>query len=185
MNLSGAMQWLKTNWYVPLLIAGVAVALLIGKSSMAPGGDAPPGKTKAGAEDQSALREEFERAKAKADARKAAVVPEGKSTDTVIAEHTAELEKNPEPEQAAALLSALGNLYKQKKQDYPAAARYYEQVIEKYPDFPGIKGIYHQLMSCYSNMDDQGSLRLLYRKMVQVFPPESNEYLFAKDALGE
>lgn len=182
MNWNSALQWLKSNWYVPLLIVGVAVALLIGKiPSSSTGGDAPPGSP----EEQSTLRDEFDRAKAKAEARKAAAIPEVKSTDTVIAEHTAELEKSPEPEQAAALLSALGNLYKQKKQDYPAAARYYEQVIEKYPDFPGIKGVYHQLMSCYSNMDDQGSLRLLYRKMVEVFPPESNEYLFAKDALGE
>ena len=185
MNWSGPVQWLKSNWYVPLLIAGVAVALLMGKIPSSPRGDAPPGKTPVGAEDQNSLRAEFDRAKAEADARKADAVPEVKSTDTIIAEHTAELDTNPEPDQAAALLSALGNLYKQKKQDYPAAARYYEQVIEKYPDFPGIKGVYHQLMSCYSDMDDQGSLRLLYRKMVQVFPPESNEYLFAKDALGE
>lgn len=185
MNWSGAMQWLKTNWYVPLLIAAVAVALLIGRLPGPPGGEAPPGKSTAGAEDQNALREEFDRAKAKADARQAAAQPEVKSTDTIIAEHTAELEKKPEPDQAAALLSALGNLYKQKKQDYATAARYYEQVIQDYPDFPGVKGVYHQLMSCYSEMDDQGSLRLLYRKMVEVFPPESNEYLFAKDALGE
>ena len=184
MIFTRAAQWLKTNWYVPLLIVGVVVALLVGRSATDPGGAAPPGNAKAGDEDQNALREEFDRAKAQAAAREAAV-PEVKTTDTIIAEHTAKLEENPEPDDAAALLSALGNLHKQKKQDYAAAARYYEQIIEKYPDWPGIKGVYHQLMTCYSNLDDQGNLRLLYRKMVAVFPPESNEYQFAKDALGE
>lgn len=184
MILEKAVQWLKSNWYVPLLIVGVVAALLYGKSGTAPVDSPSPEGKATGAGDQNALRDEFTRAKAEAAAREAAV-PEAKSTDAVIAEHTAKLEQNPEPDESAALLSALGNLYKQKKQDYAAAARYYEQIIEKYPDWSGIKGVYHQLMTCYSNLDDQGSLRLLYRKMVEVFPPESNEYQFAKDALGE
>jgi lipopolysaccharide biosynthesis regulator YciM len=184
MNLENAVPWLKSNWYVPLLIVGVAAALMFGKSASAPEESSSPGSATTGTGDQNALRDEFARAKAEAAAREA-TLPEAKSTDTVIAEHTAKLEQNPEPEEAAALLSALGNLHKQKKQDYAAAARYYEQIIEKYPEWSGIRGVYHQLMTCYSNLDDQGSLRLLYRKMVEVFPEESNEYQFAKDALGE
>jgi lipopolysaccharide biosynthesis regulator YciM len=173
-------QWLKSNWYLPLLLAGVVVALIIGKSATVQ----PDGPPPAAGGDQNALKAEFERAKAQSATRETAAEAE-KSTDTIIAEHTAKLDLKPEPDDAAALLSALGNLHKQKKQDYAAAARYYEQIIQDYPEWPGIKGVYHQLMACYSQLDDQANLRLLYRKMVEVFPPESNEYQFAKDALGE
>lgn len=166
------------------LLAVVAVGgfLLLGRDAISPSGNGAPESNTPGNESQDALRGEFDRAKAQVESREAAIPPV-KSTDTIIAEHTAKLDQNPEPDDAAALLSALGNLHKQKKQDYAAAARYFEQVIEKYPDWPGINGVYHQLMACYSNLDDQVSLRLLYRKMMEVFPEESNEYMFAKDAL--
>ncbi len=184
MSLTRAAEWLKSNWYIPLLLVGVVVALVFGNSPKAPDPTAPVDKAVAANGDQSALRQEFERAKAKAKDKEQSALPE-KSTDTVIAEHTAKLEENPPPDESAALLSALGNLHKQKKQDFATAARYYEQILQDYPDWPGIKGVYHQLITCYSRLDDQGSLRLLYRKMVEVFTPESNEYQFAKDALGE
>ena len=177
------VEWLKSKWYLLLLVVMVAVGVLLFGRGTAPSDvETEPRTEAAGNDNQAALRDEFERAKAQSSGRETAEPPE-KSTDTVIAEHTAKLDENPEPDEAAALLSALGNLYKQKKQDYAGAARYYEQVIEKYPDWPGIKGVYHQLMTCYTNLDDQTSLRLLYRKMMEVFPEESNEYLFAKDAL--
>lgn len=183
MSDESPVAWLKSKWYLFLLAAMVVVGvLLFGRGTPPSEVEVEPRKEAAGNDNQAELRGEFERAKAQSGAREEAVPPE-KSTDTVIAEHTAKLDENPAPDEAAALLSALGNLYKQKKQDYASAARYYEQVIEKYPDWPGIKGVYHQLMTCYTNLDDQASLRLLYRKMMEVFPEESNEYLFAKDAL--
>lgn len=178
-----ATGWLKSNRFLPLLLvaAGFASALSgCGPAEESPG--AVSGESAAAGQD--ALRSEFEQARARNAAPEAAPREE-KTTDEVIAEHTAALEGDLEPDAAAARLSALGNLHRQKKQDYTTAARYYEEIIERYPEWPGIKGVYHQLMSCYSQLDDQASLRLLYRKMVEVFPPESNEYQFAKDALGE
>lgn len=178
-----ALGWLKSNRFLPLLLvaAGVVPALSgCGPAEETAGGGA--GETTAASQD--ALRSEFEQAKARNTAPETAPREE-KTTDEVIAEHTAALEGDLEPDAAAARLSALGNLHRQKKQDYTTAARYYEEIIQNYPEWPGIKGVYHQLMTCYTQLDDQASLRLLYRKMVEVFPPESNEYQFAKDALGE
>jgi len=43
---------------------------------------------------------------------------------------------------------------------------------------------YHQLISCYTHLDDHQSLRLLYREMLRVFPEESGEYRYAEAALG-
>jgi tetratricopeptide (TPR) repeat protein len=131
---------------------------------------------------QAALRTDFERAKAVSDARNPAGEAE-KNPDTIIAEHKAALAAEPAAEESAALLAALGNLHRQKKRDYATAARYYEELLQKYPDWPGANSIYHQLISCYTQLNDQTSLRLLYRKMVEVFPVESNEYEFARHAL--
>lgn len=180
------LDWLKKNWYFPLLLAGVVTAVVAGRmgtTGSAPGEPADTAKdSKPLDPKQQSLRDEFERAKAVERARKSAEEPE-RTTEVIIAEHLEKLEANPEPTEAAGRLAALGNLYLQKKRDYKTAAGYYERLIQEYPDWPGANAIYHQLITCYTQLDDQGSLRLLYRKMVEVFPPESKEYEFARYAL--
>lgn len=180
------LAWLNRNWYFPLLGVGVLIAIVIGRMPASvevdPTSPTETPATTPGDARQVALRSEFERAKAAADARSAAADTE-KDPDTIIAEHQAALANDPPPEESAALLAALGNLHRQKKQDYTTAARYYEELLQKYPDWPGANSIYHQLISCYTQLNDQTSLRLLYRKMVEVFPVESKEYEFARHAL--
>jgi hypothetical protein len=172
-------------WYLWLLLLGVGVAIGFGRSAgPTPDGVAPPSGAEA---TQDELRQKFETSLAKQE--EAAQEPSVKSTDTVIEEHLARLdvleeEGAPEPEESAALLSALGNLHKQKKQDYKTAAGYYEELIEKYPDWPGVNAVYHQLISCYTQLEDHVSLRLLYRKMVDVFPEGSNEHEYATAGLA-
>ena len=174
-------QKLMGLWYLWLILLGVGIAIGIGRSP-GPSPDAPtPAPTSS--DEQEALREEFEISLAKQEETPRS---ETKTTDGIIAEHQArldELDENPVPDESAAILSALGNLHKQKKRDYRTAAGYYEILIEKYPEWPGINAVYHQLISCYTQLDDQQSLRLLYRKMVDVFPAESNEYEYANAGL--
>ena len=178
------LSWLKNNWYFPLLFAGIVLAVLIGKYAPSLAEDGVPEAAVATRDSaQDTLRAEFDRAKSKSDARNEAEAPE-RTTDVIIAEHLEKLDAEPAPDEAAGLLAALGNLHSQKKQDYETAARYYEQLIENYPDWPGVKGVYHQLINCYTRLEDQERLRILYRKMVEVFPEESNEYQYARDALG-
>ena len=180
------LAWLTKNWYFPLLFIGVGIAVLVGRlpgnSDFDPEKPLNDGKASPVDARQQALREEFDRAKAAADRNPPP--PAEKDTDTVIAEHQAKLETDIAPEESAALLAALGNLHRQKKRDYAAAARYYEELIQKYPEWPGVDGIYHQLISCYTELNDQPSLRLLYRAMIDVFPPESKEYEYAQAALA-
>tara|TARA_R110001592_G_scaffold183220_3_gene426847 strand:- start:18 stop:584 length:567 start_codon:yes stop_codon:yes gene_type:complete len=178
----GKLNWIIRHWYIWIAFLAIGVAIGIGQSAgPTPDTAAPKGTQNSTQED---LRKEFSE-KLAAQEENAATTEE-KTTDTVIQEHQQrldELEKNPAPDESAALLSALGNLHKQKKRDYKAAAGYYEQLIEKYPDWPGVNAIYHQLISCYTLLDDQISLRILYRKMVDVFPPESKEYEYANAVL--
>lgn len=85
----------------------------------------------------------------------------------------------------ASRVYALGNLYQQKNLDFATAAGYYELLIDRHPEWPGIRGAYHQLISCYVQTDNQTALRLLYRKMIEVFPEDSEEALYAEEALNK
>ncbi|MBX3176921.1 MAG: hypothetical protein KF886_06165 [Candidatus Hydrogenedentes bacterium] len=175
------LAWLIKNWYIPLLVLGIAVAVIVGRLGSARDA-APPGGPGSAPDSQEALRAEFERAKA-AESARGGDTDAPRDTDTVIAEHRAALESDAPSEETPARLAALGNLYRQKKQDYATAAGYFEQVIQNHPDWPGVNGVYHQLIACYTQLEDQPRLRLLYRKMLDVFPEDSNEYEFARHAL--
>lgn len=177
------MDWIARHWYVGLLLLAVGIAIGIGRSA-GPTPDDPTPST-GGDATQEALRKKFEGALSEQATRTTSGGE--KSTDEVISDHQARLEvleDDPKPDESAALLSALGNLHMQKKRDYATAARYYEELIQKYPDWPGINAVFHQLISCYTQLDDQPSLRILYRKMVEFFPSDSKEYEYAAAALA-
>ena len=85
----------------------------------------------------------------------------------------------------ASRVYALGNLYQQRNLDFATAVGYYELLIDRYPEWPGIRGAYHQLISCYIQTENPTALRLLYRKMLEVFPEDSEEALYAEAALNK
>jgi len=177
------LSWIIRHWYVWLVLLAVGVAIGIGQSA----GPTPDGVGAPSPENlrQDELQAKFNAALAKKQETEA--TPVVQSTDDVIAAHQTrldELEASPDPVESATLLNALGNLHKQKKRDNATAARYFEQVIERYPEWPGINATFHQLISCYTQLEDQESLRLLYRKMVTLFPEESKEYEYAQAALA-
>ena len=69
----------------------------------------------------------------------------------------------------ASRVYALGNLYQQKNLDFATAAGYYELLIDRHPEWPGIRGAYHQLISCYIQTDNPTALRLLRDCLSLVF----------------
>lgn len=172
-------------WWLWLLLLGVGFAIGIGRSA-GPTPNAPQTAASKADATQNELREALDQGLA----RQRSTDEGGEKTpDQVIASHQeklAKLEQEPDaaPEESAALLSALGNLHLQKKRDYATAARYYEQLIQEYPEWPGVNAIYHQLIKCYTELKDQQSLRVLYRKMLDVFPQASKEYEYANAALS-
>lgn len=107
-----------------------------------------------------------------------------KNPDVTINYYKAFLEKNPNHPDTPAILSALGNLYLSKKVDYETAASYFERIIIEYPDWEGAKGLYSLLSLCYDQLNDSHSKIWLYQEMMKRFPPESQEYQFAKQELG-
>lgn len=104
--------------------------------------------------------------------------------DKLIELYTRRLEKSPPPEEVPALLTALGNLYKDRKQDCTSAVQYYERVVIEYPDWEGTKSVYPLLGMCYEELNDSRGKIWLYQEMMRRFPPDSQEYIYAKTELG-
>ena len=98
---------------------------------------------------------------------------------TVIAEHQAAIEADPDAHDVPALLRASGNLYRQKVGDYEAAAEQYENLIYNHPDWPGTRGAYVNLAHCYKQLGEKEKERNLYRRMLTVFEEGTEEHNFA------
>lgn len=109
---------------------------------------------------------------------------EQEQTRDLVVEYQKRLDENPRDPDAPAVLNAMANLSKQKLMDYKAAAQYYELLITGYPDWEGSAKVYPQLATCYERMGDMSSRQDVYKRMMRKFPPESQEYLYAKSELG-
>ena len=101
-----------------------------------------------------------------------------------IASHQRRLDADPTGEEAPALLNAMGNLYRQRLSDYAQAASCFELLIDSFPNTPNIREAYLQLVFCYERMGDEENRRRILRRMMNDFPPESEEYLYASQQLG-
>ena len=186
MKLTLAGAWNPWNGAIALLALAIIIALVLGprgelSSAISPtdaGEETPEQKGR----DQRVLRSALDAALA-AQRRPGAAAAPAPDADSVIAEHLAQLDKELEPDEAAARLSALGNLLRQKQGDYRAAAGYYEILVERYPDWEGILGAYRELISCYEALERPQDLRQLYRRMLEVFPEGSDGHRVAKEAL--
>ncbi|HPO12942.1 MAG TPA: hypothetical protein PLI09_05820 [Candidatus Hydrogenedentes bacterium] len=105
-------------------------------------------------------------------------------TKAKIAEYQKTVEAEPNAENTPALIFAMGNLYLQKLMEYEEAAHCYETLIEKYPNAPNTVDAYAQLSTCYELLNDGEKLNRLHNDMMKKFPPESQEYQYAKSKLG-
>ncbi|MFP4191312.1 MAG: tetratricopeptide repeat protein [Candidatus Hydrogenedentota bacterium] len=103
---------------------------------------------------------------------------------SLIERHEAALADNPDDLEAPALLSAMGNVYRQRLNDYESAARAYETILLDYPDWPQIRTVFPQLQVCYKQLDDWDGVDWVYQQMMEIFPEDSEEHLYARTQLG-
>jgi len=108
---------------------------------------------------------------------------EAEQAQQTITEYQKKLDADPKDPNAPEYLNAMGNLSHQKLRDYKEAARYYELLLNDYPDYPKTTRIYPQLVTCYEQLNDTRGLNWVYREMMAKFPPESQEYQFAKEKM--
>ena len=99
-----------------------------------------------------------------------------------INEHRARFEADPEGPEADALLSAMGNLYKQLG-DFNNAAWAYQQFLKRFPDNSGRTGVYMNLAACYDQLGEADKLRTLFVEMMKEFAPDTNQYKYAEARL--
>lgn len=100
-----------------------------------------------------------------------------------IRENEAALADHPEPDRAAALTSGIANMYFQRLQDYTAAASHYERVLSEYPEAPLKYQTFVQLVQCYEHLNDQEKRRDTLRRMMEAFPQDSQQYIYAHSEL--
>lgn len=108
---------------------------------------------------------------------------EQERAQAVIDDHIEKFEANPQAEDAAGLLMAVGNLHMQKLGDYAQAAQYYERIMMDYPDWIGINLVYPQLVICYEKLGDETGKRWIYEKIVADYPEHTEEYKYAQKQL--
>lgn len=95
-----------------------------------------------------------------------------------------ELSNNRASEETPSNLYRLGNLYYSNLQNYEKASLYYETLLKDHPDFPGNATVFPNLAACYKRLGNFALERHTYQKMIEFFPPDSQETLFARQELG-
>jgi hypothetical protein len=115
----------------------------------------------------------------------AARTTQADKTLALIDDYERKLSNDPPSPETPALLMATGNLYKTRLGDCSRAAYYYRTLITEYPETPNLSQAYVQLCDCYVTLDDTRALRLMCREMLDHFPPESQEYQYARSVLDQ
>ena len=100
-----------------------------------------------------------------------------------IEAHRQAVDRDPESEDAAVRLHAMGNLYRQKLVDYEQAAQCYEQLLAYHPDSAYKRATYVQLLTCYDRLGDSTNRDRISRRIMDEFPEDSQEYEFAESVL--
>jgi len=182
MSKEELLQGLRKNWYLiaalAVFAALAAVKLLMGSSetpSQTPGNVATTGTVTKLPSAQESLT-----------VLQSATTPDEQAkARTQIEEYQQKLKAEPGAEDTPAYLMAMGNLYRQKLGDYAKAASCYERIIMEFPDSADRRQAFLQLEACYLTQKDRTGLKWLYNRMVEEFPEDAQEHLYAKEKLDE
>lgn len=101
-----------------------------------------------------------------------------------ISEYKANLAKEPNSDEAKMNIRRIGNLYYSGLNNYAESINYYELLMEKYPDWEGTHEIYPNLAQAYNLTGQLDMERIVYERMLKVFPSDSQYYLLAQQKLN-
>ncbi len=179
MSKSLIFAGMKDNWYLVAIVAALLAASLWGatrKEVVAADGTlvlasgeitaAPGGRGKSAV--QSRWVSPTRDAKVRAD----------------IENYHKKLGVNRSSDETPANLFRLANLYYSNLQDYEKASLYYEDLIQSFPDYEGLTVVYPNLVVCYERLGKLALERSTYKRMLDYYPDDTQEYLYAGVRLG-
>lgn len=171
---------LKDNWY---LILAVAV-LLVGGAVVAlmPGGEDESGPTGVigsagdGVDIVRLTDDELEGANATDHDQG---LTKAERDEKYVEDYKAKLAEDPDGDAAAETMSSLAVVYR-RQEKYDDAAIVLEELLQKFPGTPNARTAMIMLPGVYEAAGDVDMARQTYRRMMEFFPPESQEHQYAK-----
>ena len=178
MSKSLVFKGMKDNWYLVAIIAVLLTAAVwgatrdeaaaegtlvrsTGETTAAPGGHGPH-------QAQSKWTAPTRNAHLRAD----------------IDNYERELAVNRNGSETPANLYRLANLYYSNLRNYERASLYYEDLLQSFPDYKGLNTVYPNLVVCYQRQGNLALERHTYKRMLDYYPADSQEHLFATVGLG-
>lgn len=104
--------------------------------------------------------------------------------ENYIDQYKREIAEGLDADKTALNLRRIGNLYFGELQNYAEAAKHYEEVLARFPDWEGNKDVYINLAACYERLGNRDLEKWTYERILQRFPEDSQEHLFARQKLG-
>ena len=114
-----------------------------------------------------------------------APVEKEEDTETIIARYQRAIQDDPDSEEAALNLRRIANLNYTRLQNYEEAAKIYEDLIRRFPDWKGTDRAFAALASCYERRGDSVNERYTYERMLKHFDENTVEYKYAKEKLAQ
>lgn len=177
--MSGLRETLRGSWWMVVALLAALGAVVYGVANFSGGGEAPKGRpavlpNRVMSEDEMRGVLFKTPGDGKSDLQK--------RNEASLAEYRARYDGNPDDPEAPALLRAMGNLYRQTM-DYENAAWAYQQLISRFPDSPGARLAWAELVTCFERLKDTDNLTRTCLDMMKAFPEDSDEYRFAQAKL--
>lgn len=175
---------LADNWYlilavVVLLVGGIVAAIMSSRE-----GDPPPTGVIGSVDGVNVVRLSDEQTPGTVPTVGYQDLPPDERDQKYIEDYQEKLQANPDDEEAAGTMMSLAVVYRRLHQ-YDDAAIVLEDLLEKFPDSPNARTAIIQLPEIYQESGDISMARQSYQRMMEKFPPESQEYQWAQKRYSE
>jgi len=178
MSKSLALSSLKENWYLVAIIGVLLVAAIWGATR----DEAIVVATHTGATGD--ITGDTRGLGPKTTGSRWAAPTKNERVQADVDSYEKELRTNRDSPDTAANLFRLANLYYSNLQNYDKASLYYEDLLQNFPKFRGAGTVYPNLVACYERLGNLALERHTYKRMLEYFPSDSQEHLFASTRLG-
>lgn len=175
---------LKDNWYlilavVVLLVGGVVAAVMSGGEEE----ELPTGVVGSAGDGVDIIRVSDDDLEDKPTVGYQDLTAEERDAK-YVEEYTQKLQEDPNGAHAPETMIALATVYR-RQGNFDDAAIVMEDLVEKYPDNPHARTARIQLPEVYQDAGDVSMARASYQRMMEFFPPDTQEHQWAQQRYNE